>query len=206
MSSSWGISVDLSLIIHKGSISSLHCYTVWSLVGTIPTCPGHLWSAVSIIHSPPPQSLLSFFSLYFHHSCSLSPFSHPHLSLSWGKSQVFPLLPIWLHISPYTVANKYPFFFYPVGKPLFSTTSTTSVCVCFKGMKYSHPSLHYVQLHQIRESWASSFSRNWIRSEDISAFPQISIKFSKQIISHCCLRGNLSKGKVIGMNNSGKKI
>ena len=106
--SSWRTSIDLSLIIHKGPISSLQCYTIWSSVGTILTCPGHLGSAVSIIRSPL-QSWLSFFSLYFHHSCSLPPFSYPYLSLSWVRSQLFPLLPICLHISPHMVATKHPF-------------------------------------------------------------------------------------------------
>lgn len=63
--------------------------------GTIPTCPGHFSSTVNIIHSSL-QSLLSLFSVYFHHCCSLSPFSHTHLSLFWLTCLASFLLPFTL--------------------------------------------------------------------------------------------------------------
>lgn len=151
----------------------------WSIMGLLPLYTVSLYevhwhnshlswalsSAVNIIHSSL-QSLLSLFSLYFNHCCSLSLFFYAHLSLFWCRSKFFLLLSIWLHKNSNVVATNHPLAFIQwrnlcflllLQQLILTFSRVWRICIWHSYTK----SMEVV---------ASSYSRNWIRSEIAKCF------------------------------------
>lgn len=137
--------MDLSPAIYKGPISSLRCHTAqfsWHsshLSWTSLKCSQYYEfpPAIIIVFLFPVLSPLLFFIFIF---------------IFLGQVSVLPSSP---HIIVYQSLynnNQTSIYFYPPGKPVFSTTSIA--CDFFKVNKYSHLSLHYTQLCQINASGA----------------------------------------------------